>query len=115
MMETYTIMKKILVYLDKDKYEIKVDETIFEDYKLEACTRLIEKLFGAKMYKVTPFLFCEDMTIPKLKAKTKFGTYNTYKIIINAGYHSIAEKLRVIFFKDNNLDLAEEPIQSKLK
>jgi hypothetical protein len=108
-------MKKVIVYLDKDKYEIEVDETIFTDYKLEACTRLIEKLFSAKIYKVTPFLFCEDIEVPKLKAKIRFGTYNTYKLIINAGYFSLAEKLRVVFFKENKLDLADEPIQSKFK
>jgi hypothetical protein len=108
-------MKKITVYLDKNKYEVEVDETIFDDYKLEACTQIIEKLFSSKNYNVTPFIFCEDTSKDKLKAKVKFGTYNTYKIIINAGYHSMAEKLRVIFFKENNLDLADEPIQSKFK
>jgi hypothetical protein len=109
-------MKKVIVYLDKDKYEVEVDDSIFEDYKLEACTQLIKRLFEDKNYKITPFIFCEDILADKkTKANVKFGTYNSYKIIINAGYYSMAEKLRMIFYKNNHLDLADEPIQSKFK
>lgn len=110
------MMKKTIVYLDNDKYEVEIDDSIFDDYKVEACTRIIEKLFSAGNYKITPFMYCEDFdNITKKVKDRKFGTYNTYKLLINAGYHNKAEKLRVIFFKDNELDLAEEPIQSALE
>ena len=100
-------MKKVIVYLNKDKYEMDIDEHIFIDYKLEACTQLIEKLFSTADYQISPFMFCEDFG--KIKSNT---TYNTYKIIINAGYHQYAEKLRIIFQKENQIDLADEPIKS---
>ena len=114
-MNIYKTMKKVIVFLDKDKYEVEVDNTIFDDYKLEACTRIVERLFGNKIYKITPFMFCEDVSKNKRKANVKFGTYNTYKLIINAGYYRMAEMLRVYFLKENQLDLATEPIQSKFK
>jgi hypothetical protein len=113
MMETYKTMKKVVVLLDKDRYEIEVDDSDFEDYRLEACTRVVERLFASGNYKISPFIFCEEMSDVKLKAKVKFGTYNSYKILINASLHEYAEKLRKIFMKENNIDLAKEPIQSK--
>ena len=111
------MIKKVLVYIDKSRYEMEVDNSVFDDYKLEACTRLVEKLFTENHYDVTPFMFCEDVTTSKKKPKAciKFGTYNTYKVIINAGYYELAEKLRKIFYKEHNLDLATESIQSQLK
>jgi len=111
------MIKKVLVYIDKSRYEIEIDNSLFEDYKLEACTRLIERLFSENHYDITPFMFCEDVTNTKSKKKAciKFGTYNTYKVIINAGYHELAERLRTIFYKENKLDLATEPIQSEFK
>jgi hypothetical protein len=108
-------MKKVVVLLDKDRYEIDVDSSIFDDYRLEACTQIVERLFSIGIYKITPFMFCEDITNSKLKANMRFGTYNTYKVIINAGYHEKAEKLRTIFLSENQIDLADEPIQSKFK
>jgi hypothetical protein len=106
-------MKKVFVYVDKSRYEIEVDEEIFLDYKLEACTRLVERFFTQKNYNITPFLFCEDVADSENQKDVKFGTYNTYKIIINAGFHILAERMRKIFFKDYKMDLANQPIQSK--
>lgn len=113
-MNIYKKMKKVIVYLDKDKYEVEIDNTVFDDYKLEACTRVVERLFSNGIYKITPFMFCEDACKTK-KSNMKFGTYNTYKLIINAGYYSKAEILRTSFLRDNLTDLANEPIQSKFK
>jgi hypothetical protein len=102
-------MKKVIVFLDKDRYEMEVDSEEFEDYKLEACTRIIERLFSAGNFKVPAIMFCEEVA----GKKTKYGgTYNTYKLIINAGYHSKAELLRKICLKEDKIDWANEPIQS---
>jgi hypothetical protein len=37
--------------------------------------------------------------------------YNTYKILINAGFHSKAEILRSVFLSKTKVDLADEPIK----
>lgn len=114
MMGIYTMMKNVLVYLDKNKYEMEIDSGIFDDYKLEACTQIIERLFMSGNYQITPFMYCEDRSIGrKTKPSLKFGTYNTYKLIINAGYHIKAELLRRSFLNTDKIDLADEPIQSK--
>lgn len=113
MMETYKTMKKIAVLLDSNRYEMDIDESNFEDYRLEACTRVVERLFLSGNCNISPFIFCEEVTERKSKAKVKFSTYNSYKILINASLYKYAEKLRHIFLKENNIDLADEPIQSK--
>jgi hypothetical protein len=112
-METYKTMKKVVVLLDNEKHEVEIDSDVFTDYGLEACTRVIERLVGAGDDGLPGFLFCEEITEDKLPARLKFGTYNTYKLIINAGFHEKAENLRVRFLKEMNVDLAEEPIKSK--
>ena len=112
-MNTCKTMKKVVVLLDKDRYEVEIDESDFEDYRLEACTRVVERLFASGNFRISPFMFCEDVSDKKVKAKVRFGTYNSYKILINASLQKYAEKLRAIFLKENNIDLANEPIQSK--
>ena len=113
-MEIYKMIKKVIVFLNKDRYEIEVDSDEFDDYKLEACTRVIERLFGAKKFSIPPIIFCDEVIETKSKKCVKSGTYNSYKLIINAGYHAKAEILRTICWKQNSIDLANEPIQSIL-
>jgi hypothetical protein len=43
----------------------------------------------------------------------KIHVYNTYIVLINAGYHKYAENLRLRFMEDSGIDLKEEPIKSK--
>ena len=107
-MNTCKTMKKVVVLLDKDRYEVEIDESEFEDYRLEACTRIVERLFASGNHRISPFIFCEDISDKSGKAKVRFGTYNSYKILINASLHVYAEKLRTIFKKENNIDF--EPI-----
>jgi hypothetical protein len=104
-------MKKVVILLDNNKYEIEVNSDIFEDYRLEACTQVVEKLFNLGVYKVTPFMYCEDIDTSGVTPTVNVATYNTYKVIINASFHDKAEKLRQIFLNQNNIDLATEPIQ----
>ena len=106
-------MKKVTVCIDKDRYEIEIDDSIFDDYKLEGCTQIMERLITNGDYRIPAFMFCEEADNTKIKIQIKCGTYNSYKIMINAGYYVMAEKLRMAFFKTDRLDLADEPIQNK--
>ena len=38
--------------------------------------------------------------------------YNTYKLLINAGFHVKAEILRSFFLHETKIDLAKEPIKA---
>ncbi len=100
-------LETVIILIGENKYEIEINSSIFDDYKLEACTQIIEKLFELKDYKVTPYMYCEYTKNNKIN----IATYNTYKIIVNAGFHDFAERLRHTFLKSNNINLADEPIE----
>jgi hypothetical protein len=103
-------MKKVIVTSINWKELIEVDETIFDDYKLEACTQAIEKALIGGMTTVSALLQCWDEH-QNYKLSKNISVYNTYKILINAGYHSKAEILRSVFLSKTSVDLAEEPIK----
>jgi hypothetical protein len=111
------MIKKVIVVLNNIRYNVEIDNEDFEDHRVEACTRIVEKLFGEKNYEVTPVMFCEEVCIgPRSKKKkAKFATYNTYKVLINAGFHAHAERLREFYKKGSKIDLATEPLQSKFE
>jgi len=103
-------MKTVVVTSYNWKHIIEVDETIFDDYKLEACTQAIERAMKDGNSNVTALLQC--WVVPKnSKAKKSVTVYNTYKILINAGMHSKAEILRKVFLIKTKVDLAKEPIK----
>ena len=102
-------MKKVTVTSTTWKTTIEVDEKIFDDYKLEACTQALEKVIQTGNTLVTALIQCWDE--PVKKQGKKISIYNTYKLLINAGFHEKAEVLRSIFFMKTNVDLAEEPIK----
>lgn len=102
-------MKKVTVTSTTWKTTIEVDEKIFDDYKLEACTQALEKMLKDGNTLVTALLQCWDE--PVKKQGKKINIYNTYKILINAGFHEKAEVLRSVFLIKTNVDLAEEPIK----
>lgn len=103
-------MKRIVVTSTNWKETIEVDEKIFDDYKLEACTQAIEKALKDGNSTVTALLQC--WIEPKSeKSKKNISVYNTYKILINAGFHSKAEILRAVFLSKTKVDLANEPIK----
>ena len=81
----------------------------FDDYRLEACTQALEKVIQTGNTLVTALIQCWDE--PVKKQGKKISIYNTYKLLINAGFHEKAEVLRSIFFMKTNVDLAEEPIK----
>jgi hypothetical protein len=103
-------MKRVVVTSINWKETIEVDETIFDDYKLEACTQAMERAINNGSLTVTALLQC--WVEPKnTKSKKNVSVYNTYKILINAGFHSKAEILRSVFLSKTKVDLADEPIK----
>jgi len=103
-------MKTLIVKCANWKEIVDIDETIFEDYCVEACTRVIEKKFKEDSCNVSAFLQCIVVNKNKKVGKRMY-IYNTYKILVNAGFHRKAEVLRQIFLKDTKIDLAMEPIK----
>ena len=103
-------MKKVVVTSINWKETIEVDETIFDEYKVEACTRSIESRFKKGDVSITAFMQCSDILKNNVVSK-KCSIYNTYKILINAGFHSKAEILRNICLRESDVDLAQEPIK----
>ena len=103
-------MKRVVVTSLNWKEIVEVDESIFEDYKVEACTQAMERAISDGNSTVTALLQC--WLEPKNgKSKKTVSVYNTYKILINAGFHSKAEILRSVFLSRTKVDLADEPIK----
>lgn len=93
-------------------YHIDVESTNCKDIFTEACTLLVEKLVLSKNLKLSPIMICwklpdKHKSIPQLK------TVNVYKILINAGFHTIAEEMRKQVYNQSNIDWATEPVISK--
>lgn len=100
-------MKKIIVRGHDWTETITVDNTIFDDYIIEACTQALEKKIENGLSKVTPVVQAWEDTKRK-----KVTIYNTYKLLINAGFYTKAELLRSFFLHETKIDLAKEPIKS---
>ena len=103
-------MKNVFVKCGTWTQIVSVDEEIFEDYKVEACTQSIESRFKSGGASITAFMQCSDILKNNTVSK-KFSIYNTYKILINAGLHNKAEMLRKICLTESDVDLAQEPIK----
>lgn len=89
--------------------EAEVDAAIFDDYYIEAATRVIEKKKNHQEFKVTVVMECfEKKDRNKLNKHT---CYNTYFVLINAGFHQKAELLRDTFLKSYGIDLQKESIK----
>jgi hypothetical protein len=102
-------MKKITVKGHDWIETINVDNTIFDDYIIEACTQVLEKKIYEGILKVTPVIQAWEENKNK---KIKPTVYNTYKLLTNAGFHTKAELLRSFFLHETKIDLAKEPIKA---
>lgn len=91
---------------------VSVNEEIFDDPHIEACTRCIEnkidKLETDEDFLVNPIMFVKSLKRKNSKEKI----VNTYKVLLNAGFPSRAEMLRKIFYASTEVDLAIEPLSS---
>lgn len=102
-------MKQVIVTSGDWKKSIEIDSDIFDDIYAEACTRIIEQMANEKQLRLAAVMICwSDGGTDK-----KLITYNSYKILINAGLHKQAEFLRKNLYKQTNIDWAVEPIKSK--
>ncbi len=91
---------------------ISVNEEIFDDPHIEACTRCIEEkirtLEPEEDFLVNPIMFVKSLKRKNSKEKI----VNTYKVLLNAGFPGRAETLRRVFYASTEVDLAIEPLSS---
>ena len=91
---------------------ISVNEEVFDDPHIEACTRCIEEKIKM-LHEDDDFLVNPIMFVRSLKRKnSKEKIVNTYKVLLNAGFPFRAETLRRVFFDSTEVDLATEPLSS---
>lgn len=110
-METLNMkMKKVTVTSGDWKKIVSIDADIFDDIYAEACTRILEQMAKDKQIRLAAVMICwSEADVGK-----KMLTYNSYKILINAGLHTQAEYLRKNLYKQTQIDWASEPIKSNL-
>lgn len=102
-------MKKVIVKGHDWTETVMVDDTIFDDYMIEACTQALERKIKKGLLKITPLIQAWEENKSK---KIKIPMYNTYKLLTNAGLYSKAELLRLFFLHETNIDLANEPMKA---
>jgi len=92
--------------------DVYVDENIFDDPHVEACTISIEKKIQF-LNEGEDFLVNPVMVVKSLRRKNaKSKIINTYKVLQNAGLPHRAEMLRKIFLMSTQVDLAHEPLSA---
>ena len=95
-----------------------VDETLYDDPFVEACTRVIERKVeylkkrnkGNEFLDINPVLVCRRIN----KGRVNQKIINTYKVLQNASYNEKAEYLRDAFLTMSDVDLAREPLSSSI-
>jgi len=97
--------KKVWVHSANWERNLIIDDDTFDDVLGEACTRAITDNIKDKNMTVSPFMEA------KLKSGKNVFIYNTYKILMNAGYYTYAENLRSNFKNQTRIDLKYEPIR----
>jgi hypothetical protein len=92
--------------------DVYVDENIFDDPHVEACTRGIEfkseQLKEGDDFLVNPVMFAKSLK----KKNSRKKIINTYKVLLNAGLPDRAEMLRKVFYMSTSVDLAKEPLSA---
>ena len=97
--------QKIIVKSASWEMVVNVDPSIFDDVFVEACTQALEINFKDKNTVVAPFMEAS------IKNGKELYIFNTYKILVNAGFHVYAENLRVNVKEKMKVDLRDEPIK----
>jgi hypothetical protein len=90
--------------------EFEIDSEIFDDTNLEAATRFVEHYISNNNLKISPTLNTYEKR--DVKNPNKHVNYNSYYIIVNAGYYKKAENMRSNFLKISNIDLKKESLKS---
>lgn len=91
----------------------EVDSDIFEDVYMEAATRFIEGYIKENNTKIAPIL--ETYEQKDLKKPNKHFCYNSYYVIVNAGFYKKAEIMRQNFKNLCGVDLKKESIRGENK
>ncbi len=112
-MKSSTIKKVVVECKLKDSLdtgEFNIDSDIFDDIYLEAATRFVERYINQKHVKIAPIL----STYEKIDVKNfnKHYCYNSYFVIVNAGFHKKAENMRKNFLAASGMDLQKEKLKS---
>ena len=100
----------------KDSYDTKefeVDCEIFDDIFLEAATRFVEQHIKPPNARIPPILTAYEKK--NYKNINKHFCYNSYYVIINAGFYKKAEVMRRNFISMSGIDLKKEKIKSDNK
>lgn len=98
---------KYIVTSGNWKKTVEIDSAIFDDPYTEACTRAIEILAKNKKISLSCVMMCRS------ENSIILNSFNTYKILINAGYHISAEILRKALIQQTGHDWAKEPLKNK--
>lgn len=106
--KTIVVECKLKDSLDTKEYE--VDSELFDDIYMEAATRFVEQHVIKPNAKIPPIL---STYIKKdVKNYDKHFCYNSYYLMVNAGFHKKAEIIRKNFMIVSNIDLKNESIKS---
>ncbi len=93
-----------------DRKEFDVDADIFDDVLLEAATRFAEEHVKQDNAKIAPILSTYEKK--DVLDYNKHFCYNSYFVIVNAGFHKKAEIMRRNFLRISGKDLSKELIKS---
>ena len=98
-------MKTLIITNSDWTREVVIDDDIFKDYHVEGCTMALDQNIKSGNLKVSPFINSS------IKNSKTIHTFNSYFILINAGYHIYAENLRTGFKTQTYIDLKYEPMK----
>lgn len=93
--------------------QFDIDSEIFDDILLEASTRFAEQHVRKQNVKIAPILTAWEKK--DTKNYDKYFCYNSYYIIINAGFHRKAEIMRKNFMTATGIDLKSEKLKTEQK
>lgn len=93
--------------------QFDIDSEIFDDILLEASTRFAEQHVKKQNVKIAPILTAWEKE--NVKKYDKYFCYNSYFIIINAGFHKKAEIMRKNFMSATGIDLRMEKLKTEQK
>lgn len=109
--KTIIVECKVKDILTSEEFEI--DNNIFDDVYLEASTRFVENYIKNKNSTIAPILTAYEKK--NKENLSKYLCYNSYFVIINAGFHKKAEIMRKNFKVISGIDLKTEKIKGEIK
>jgi len=91
--------------------QFDINSEIFDDILLEASTRFAEQHVRKQNVKISPILTAWEKK--DVKNYEKHFCYNSYYVIINAGFHKKAEIMRKNFMAATGIDLKQEKLKTE--